>query len=171
MTWYSVRTLNCPSIIRLDDENFSSEPSSVSRTFELFLVVSFRTSQQYGRTPFSVRQGKWFSSKTKIWEDNCNRPNNVCSHSDAILDKASHAYKVQLSGRQYPWSGRASVNMEIECHKSSIVRTSISMVRMLEPLYGNCVQLKCNRLNSRATSSGSGPIQVRISCEFGKPIA
>jgi hypothetical protein len=125
-TWYSIRTLNYQSIIRPDDENFPSGPSSMSRSFKLLQVASVWMSQQHDRTPFSVRQGKRFHSKTQIWEDSCNRPNDVCSCPDAILDRASRTYKVQLSGR-------ASLNMEIVCHRSSTVRTSASKVRMLKP--------------------------------------
>jgi hypothetical protein len=87
----SVRTLNCQTIIHPDDENFLSEPSFVSRSFELLKVASVRTSQQHGRTPFSVQQVKRFLSKTQIWEDSYNRPDDVCSSPDAILDKATCA--------------------------------------------------------------------------------
>jgi hypothetical protein len=48
---------------------------------------------------FNVRQGKGLCSKTQIWEDSCNRLDDVCSRLNAILDKASRAYKVQPSGR------------------------------------------------------------------------
>jgi len=123
MTWYSVRTLNCPSIIRSDDENFSSKPSSVSRTFELFLVASVRTSQQHGRTPFSVQQGKRLRSKTQIWEESCNHPDDVCSLPNTILDKARRAYKVQPSRCQTSWFGHSRLNMEIACSRSETVRT------------------------------------------------
>jgi hypothetical protein len=58
-----------------------------------------RTSQQHVWTPFSVRLAMGFLSKTQIWEDNCNRPDDVCSCPDDLLHKASCAYKVQPSGR------------------------------------------------------------------------
>jgi hypothetical protein len=119
-------------IFRPDDKNFPSEPSSMSRSFELPRVASVWMSQQHDRTPFSVRQGKWFRSKTQIWEDSCNRPDDVCSRPNAILDKASRAYKVQPSGRQSPWSGRASLNMEIVCRRSPTFRTLVSMVQTLK---------------------------------------
>jgi hypothetical protein len=45
------------------------------------------------RTPFNV-----FCLKTQLWEDGCNRP-------DDVLYKARRAYKVQPSGRQSSWSG------------------------------------------------------------------
>jgi hypothetical protein len=78
------------------------EPSNYSQ------LASVRTSQQHGRTPFSVRQVERFFSKTQIWEDRCSRPDDVCSRPDALLHKASPAYKVQLTKRQSSWSGCSS---------------------------------------------------------------
>jgi hypothetical protein len=150
----------------------------VSRGFELLQVASVRMSQQHCRTPFSVRQGKGFRSKTQIWEYSCNHTDDVCSRSDAILDKASRAYKVQLSGRQSPWFGHASLNMEIVCRRSPTVWTSVSMVQTLKPQYENCVQLKCKRPDARATPSKHGSIQEEFqanlksrshSCLSGRP--
>jgi hypothetical protein len=92
-------------IFRPDDENFPSEPSFVSRSFELFQVESVRTSQQHVRTSFSVQPTMGFLSKTQIWKDNCNRPDDVRSRPDALLHKARRAYKVQPSGRHSSWSG------------------------------------------------------------------
>jgi len=54
-----------------------SERPFVSRSFELLSVASVQTSQQHIRMPFSVRQVKRFLSKTQIWEDTYNRPDNV----------------------------------------------------------------------------------------------
>jgi hypothetical protein len=93
------------SIIRSDDENFPSRPSFESRSFELFSVASVRTSQQQVRMPFSVWQGKKFCSKTQIWEDSCNRSDDVCSCPDAILDKAiacSWSVTVRTLGQHCP---------------------------------------------------------------------
>jgi hypothetical protein len=42
------------SIIRPDDENFPSEPSSVSRSFELLQLASVRMFRQYVRMTLSV---------------------------------------------------------------------------------------------------------------------
>jgi hypothetical protein len=91
-----------------------------------------RLSNTAGRLSMFDKE-KRFRSKTQIWENSCNRLDDVCSRPDAILDKASHAYKVQPSKRQSPWSGRASLNMEIVCRRSSTFRTSVSMVRTLKP--------------------------------------
>jgi hypothetical protein len=49
-----------------------------------------------------------FLSKTQIWEDSCNRPDDVNSRLDALIHKASHAFKIKMSGGQSSWSGRAT---------------------------------------------------------------
>jgi len=77
MMWYTVWTLNCPSIIHPNDEIFPSGPSSVSRSFELFQLASVRTFQQHVWKTISVWPAMGFLSKTQIWEDNCNRPDEV----------------------------------------------------------------------------------------------
>jgi len=121
--WYSIRMLNYPSIIRLNDKNFPSEPSFGSRTFELFQLASVRTFKQHVRTPFSVWQVERFLSKTQIWEDSDTCPDDVCSRPDAILDKASRAKEVQPSKCQTLWSGRSYLVMKIACSGSATVRT------------------------------------------------
>jgi hypothetical protein len=40
-----------------------------------------------------------FLSKTQIWEDSCNRPDDVDSHPDVFIHKASRAFKIKTSGR------------------------------------------------------------------------
>jgi hypothetical protein len=97
-TCSTILMLNYPSIIRPDDENFMFGPSSVSRSFELFQLASVRTSQQCVRTSFNVRLAMGFLSKTQIWEDSCNHPDDVDSCSDALIYKASCAFKVQPFG-------------------------------------------------------------------------
>jgi hypothetical protein len=49
-----------------------------------------------------------FLSKTQIWEDHCNRPDDVDSHPEELIHKASCAFKIQTSGQQPSWFGRAS---------------------------------------------------------------
>jgi hypothetical protein len=56
-----------------------------------------------------------FLSKTQIWEDFFNRPDDVDSRPDTLIDKASITIQIQSSGRRSSWSER-------ECIK-----------------YGNCV--------------------------------
>jgi hypothetical protein len=92
----------CPtvqSIICPDDENFLFGPSFVSKSFELLQLASVWTFQQHVRTTFSVRQTMGCLSKTQIWEDHCNRLDDVDSHLDALIHKASIAFKIQTSGR------------------------------------------------------------------------
>jgi hypothetical protein len=136
------------SIIHLDDENFPSGPSPMLRSFELLQLASVRTFQQHVRTTLSVRQASGFHSKAQLWEDRCNRPDNVDSRLDALIHKASNAFKIQTSERQSAWSGHAcfrygncvhqincpdhhspgleeqSLYMEITCSRSTIVRTT-----------------------------------------------
>jgi hypothetical protein len=101
----------CPtvqSIIRPDDENFPSGPSSVSRSFELLHLASVQTFQQHIWTTLSVIPAVGFLSKTHIWEDRGNRPDDVESHPDTLIHKTSRAFKIQTFGHQPSWSGRAS---------------------------------------------------------------
>jgi hypothetical protein len=84
------------SIICSDDENFPSGPSSVSRSFELFQLASVQTFQQYVRTTLGVRPTTRFLSKTHIWEDRCNRPDDVDSRPVALIHEASCAFKIQM---------------------------------------------------------------------------
>jgi len=89
-----------------------------------------------------------FPSKTQIWEDRCNRPDDVDSSLDALIYKASITFKIQTSGCQSSWFGRAiirygncmhqinrpddhsigpdaqSLNMEIACSEGTTVRTT-----------------------------------------------
>jgi hypothetical protein len=97
------------NIILLDDENFSSRPSSVSRSFKLLQVAFVRTFLQHVWMTLNARQALGFLSKTQLWEDRCNRRNDVDSCPDELIHKASIAFKIQTSGRQSSWSGRASI--------------------------------------------------------------
>jgi hypothetical protein len=132
------------SIIRPDDENFPSGPFSVSRSFELLYLASVRTFQQHVRTTLSVRQASGFLSKTQLWEVHCNHPNDMDSHPDALIHKASISFKIQTSGRQSSWSKPA------------------------KPWYGNYLQRKCDRSDDRAPPSGRGTNQERISAKFSE---
>jgi hypothetical protein len=133
------RSPTIQSIIRPDDENFPSSPYSVSRSFELFKLSSVRTFQQDVRTTLSVRPAMGFLSKTQIWEDCCNRPDDVDFHPDALIDKASIAFKIQTSGRKPSWSVRASY------------------------LYGNCVHL-INRPDDHPLGSDARSLDMEIAC-------
>jgi hypothetical protein len=88
------------SIIRPNDENFPSEPSSMSRSFKLFQLASVQMFQHHVRTTLSVRPAMGFLSKTQIWEVPCNHHN------------ASIAFKIHTSRRQCLWSECASIRYE-----------------------------------------------------------
>jgi hypothetical protein len=71
---------------------FPSEPSSMSRSFELLQLASVRTFQQPIRMTLSVRQSFRFSFQNQIWEDCRNRPDDVDSRPDASLPWSRRAY-------------------------------------------------------------------------------
>jgi len=111
-------------------------------------LASVRMFQHHIRTTLSVQQASGFLSKTLLWEDRCNRLDNVDSRPDALIHKASIAFKIQTSGRQSAWFERVSIRfgncvhqincpdnhplgpdarslvMEITCSKSATVRTT-----------------------------------------------
>jgi hypothetical protein len=60
------------------------------------------------------------SSKTQIWEDSCNFPNDVCSRPNALLHKASHAFKVQQSGCHSSWFGHSNFIYENCMHQFNL---------------------------------------------------
>jgi hypothetical protein len=124
--WYSVRTLNFPSIICPDDENIPSGPSPMSRSFEGLQLASVQTFQQHVRTPLSVRSAMGFLFKTKIWEDNCNCP-------DALINKASRASKSRSPNVSLHGPNAWASYMEIASIRST-VRTTDPMVRTREAL-------------------------------------
>jgi hypothetical protein len=122
-----------------NDENFSSGPSSVSRSFELLQLASVRMFQQHVLTPLSVRSTMGFLSKTQIWEDNCNRPDDVVSRPDSLIHKASHAFKIKTFGRHVLWFGRASY------------------------IYGNCVH-QINHPNHMFYGLEAQSLDMEIAC-------
>jgi hypothetical protein len=105
------------SIIRPNDENFPSEPSPVSRSFELLQLAFVQTFQQHVLTTLSVRQASGFLSKALLWEDRYNHSDDVDSRPDALIHKASIAFKIQTSERQSAWSGRACIRYENCVHQ------------------------------------------------------
>jgi len=84
-------------------------PPDMSRSFKLHQLASIQTFQHHVRTPLSVQLAIGFPSKTQLWEDRCNRPDDVDSRPDALIHKASIAFKIQTSRRQSSWSGSASI--------------------------------------------------------------
>jgi len=145
---------NCP-------KHHPSGPSSVSRSFELLQLASVRTFQQHVRTRLSVRPAMGFLSKTQIWEDHCNRP-------DVLIHKPSRAFKIQMSGRQPSWSGRGELIIWKLCASDQPSGRPFPWSGRAKPKYGNCLQLKCDHPDDRATPSGHGLKQERISTKFWK---
>jgi hypothetical protein len=119
MTWHTVRTPNCPKY-------HPSGPSTVLRSFELFQLASVRIFQQYVWTPLGVQLAMEFPSKTQLWEDRCNRPDDVESRPDALILKASIAFKSRLPDTR-------ALDMEITCIRST-VWTTIPLVQTREAL-------------------------------------
>jgi len=89
---------------------FPSGPFSVSRSFELLWLASFRTFQQPVRTILSVRSSFRISCQTQIWEEWYNRPDDVDSRPDALIHKAE---------RQSAWSGRPCIRYGNWVHQIS----------------------------------------------------
>jgi hypothetical protein len=127
------------SIISLDYENFLSGPFSMLRSFELLQLASVRMFQLHVQTTLSVRPAMGFPSKTQIWEDHYNRPDDVDSRPDALIHKSSYTFKIQMSGRQPSRSGRASY------------------------LFGNCVHL-INRPDDHSLGTDVRSLEMEIVC-------
>jgi hypothetical protein len=94
------------------------------------------------RKPVSVWQVKGFPLQTKIWEDSCNHPDDKSTLSRSKTWRIIAT--VWTSGQHRPDAN---------------------------PYYENCMQLKCNYPDARATPSGRGLIQERKSMLSGKLVA
>jgi hypothetical protein len=134
MTWYTIRMLICPSIIRSDDEDFPSGSSSVWRSFELFQLASVRTFQQYVRTLLSVRSamefffpkhryGKIAATVWTMW---------ILVWTRSSIRQVVHSKSRHSDASLHGPDARAT-SMEIACIRS-IIRTTIPMVRTSEAL-------------------------------------
>jgi hypothetical protein len=84
-------------------------------------------------------QASGFLSKTQIWEDCYNRPDDMDSLPNALIHKASIAIQIQTSGLQSAWSGRASIR------------------------YGNCVYL-INRSDDHRLDLDARSLCMEITC-------
>jgi hypothetical protein len=80
-----------------------------------------------------------FLFKTQIWEDCCNRLDDVDSRPDALIHKASISIQIQMSKRQSSWSGRTCIK------------------------YGNCVH-QINRLDDHPPGPDAGSIYMEVTC-------
>jgi hypothetical protein len=122
-TWYFARTLIClASTVWMTrtfrpDSNLCLEALNCSRLHPFGCL-----SNTSGCLSLFDKEND-FLSKTHIWEDSCNCPDDMVFHPNVILDKASHAEDVQPSGCQSPLSWHSDLIMEIACSRSATVRT------------------------------------------------
>jgi hypothetical protein len=80
-----------------------------------------------------------FLSKTQIWEDCCNHPDDVDFRLDVLIHKASIAIQIQMSGHQSSWSGHACIK------------------------YGNCVHQN-NSPDDHPPSLNARSLYMEITC-------
>jgi hypothetical protein len=97
-----------------------------------------RFSSPFGRLSM-FDQALRFLSKTQIWEDCCNRPDDVDSRLDALIHKASNAIQIQTSRRQSSWFERVSIR------------------------YGNCVH-QINRPDDHPPGPDARSLYMKITC-------
>jgi len=103
----------------------------VSRSFELLQLASIRTFQQPVRTTFSVRPSFRFSFQNQIWEDCCNRPDDVDSiRTRYSLRQVRNSNSTVWMPAQNGPDARMT-DMEIGCSRSPF-RTAILLVRTHE---------------------------------------
>jgi hypothetical protein len=98
----------------------------VSRRFELLQLA-------FVQTTLSVQQASRFLSKSQLWEDCCNRPDDMDSRPDALIHKASITFKSRCPHDCPHGPNSRASNMEIACIRTT-VRTTIPLVRTREAL-------------------------------------
>jgi len=98
---------------------FPFETSFVSRSFELLQLASVQMNQLPVLTILSVWSSFRISFQTHIWEDCCNRLDDVDSYPDALIHKGSITIQIQTSGRQSTWSRRAYIRYRNYVHQIS----------------------------------------------------
>jgi len=109
---------------------------------EVSICYSLHTSGRFSSTSGQLsmfNKASAFLSKTQIWEDCCNRPNDVDSSPDALIHKACIVIQIQTSRRQSAWSEHLCIR------------------------YGNCV-LQINRLDDRSPSLDVRSLYMQITC-------
>jgi hypothetical protein len=80
-----------------------------------------------------------FFFKAQIWEDRCNRLDDVDFPPDALIYKASRVFKIKTYERQFSWSGRTSY------------------------IYENCVH-QINRPNDHSYGPDARSLDMEIEC-------
>lgn len=116
------------------------------------LHPSGRFSSPFGRS-LVFNQASGFLSKTQIWEDCCNCPDDVDFRPDALIHKASIAIQIQMPERQSSWSGCACIKYGNCVHHISHPDDHPSRSGHAKPLYGNYLQRTCDRPDEKATLS------------------
>jgi hypothetical protein len=134
---------------------------TVSRSFYSSLHPSGRLSSQSGR--LSVFDQVSDSFQVHLWEDWCNRPDDVDSHLDALLLKARISIQIQPSGCQLAWSERA-FNRYGNCgFDFNRLDACLSWPRRVHSKYGNCM-LKINRSDGHPPWSRRAKPYMEITC-------
>jgi hypothetical protein len=138
------------STIRPDDRVSIASSVRTTRTFCPDLPLCQEASNCSSLHPFGCfsspsgrhsvfDQASGFLFKTQIWEDRCNRPDDVDSRPDTFIHKASIAFKIQTSGYQSSWSERSSIR------------------------YGNCVH-QINRPDDHPPGPDTRSLYMEITC-------
>jgi hypothetical protein len=140
---------------------FPSRPFIVSTNFCSSLHPFGLLSNPSGR-PLVFDQAS-DSSQNYIWEDCCNRPDDVDFHPDALLLKARIAIQIQPSERLSAWSGRAfnrygNYGFDFNCPDACL-----SWSERAHSKYGNCV-LKINRPDGHPPWSERAKPYMEITC-------
>jgi len=89
--------------------------------------------QQHVWTTLSARQASGFLSKTQLWDDCCNRLEDVDSRLDVLIHKASIAFKSRCPDNGPHGPNARALDMKIACIKST-VRTIFLLVRTRKAL-------------------------------------
>jgi hypothetical protein len=113
----------------------------------------------------------WDFLTKHIWEDCCNRPDDVDSCPDALIQKAKLRFKIQTSGRQPSWFGRASY----------LYGNSVHLINRPDDHYLGLdarsldMKIACSRSASvrmtRQHCSDTAQIKKEFQRNFGNPIA
>jgi hypothetical protein len=126
----------CPtvqSIIRPDDENFPSRPSTMSRSFKLLQLASVRTFQQHVRTTLSVRQASDFFPKHSYGKIATTvRTTWIPVLTSSSTRQVSHSKSRRPDTSHHGLDARAS-DMKIVCIRST-AQTTIPLFRTRKAL-------------------------------------
>jgi hypothetical protein len=141
----------------------------MSRSFELFQLASVRMSQQHVERR-SMFDQLWDLFPKHRYEKTAATVRTMCIpiRTRSFIRQVMHSKFNRPDVCLHGLDAQASY-IEIACIKSNI-RTTTVMVWMLQALIWNCVQLKCDSPDARATPSDALKSGKNFS-KFGKPIA